>query len=142
MSDLLPDSIEDEATQNENGDYAMTEIHETTFDLKLKSDGISRNSDELVGVFPPAKLNFSEQDNQVVLGIREESVQAFWIQNGVKRPVQNHQDLQPEYVNVHVKDDVVEIKFMFELPDAAVSHFEFSFKAGISIDSLCFGRFF
>ena len=142
MSDLLPDSIEDEATQNENGDYAMTEIHETTFDLKLKSDGISRNCDELVGVFPPAKLNFSEQDNQVVLGIREESVQAFWIQNGVKRLVQNHQDLQPEYVNVHVKDDVVEIKFMFELPDAAVSHFEFSFKAGISIDYLCFGGFF
>ena len=143
MSDLLPDSIEDEATQNEDGDYEMTEIHETTFDLKLKSDGICRNSDELVGIYPPAKLNFSGQDNQVVLGIREESVQAFWCdRNGVRKPVQNHQDPQPEYVNVHVKDDIVEIKFTFDCPEEAVYHFEFTFKSGISIDFMLNSQLF
>ena len=139
-SDLLPDSIEDEATQNKDGDYEMTEIHEMTFHLKLQA-GISRNPDELAGLFPPAKLNFSGQDNQVVLGIRKKSIRAFWTQNGNKREIQNHQHPQPEYVNVNVKDDVVEIKFMFDLPDAAVSHFEFSFKAGISIDYLCLIQF-
>ena len=143
MSDLLPDSIEDEATQNKDGDYEMTEIHETTFDLKLKSDGICRNSDELVGIYPPAKLNFSGQDNQVVLGIREKSVQAFWSdQNGVRKPVKNHQDPQPEYVNVHVKDDIVEIKFTFDCPEEAVYHFEFTFKSGISIDFMLNSQLF
>ena len=138
LSDLLPDSIEDEATQNKDGDYEMTEIHEMTFHLKLHADGICRNPDELVGVFPPAKLSFSEQDNQIVLGIREESIRAFWTQNGNKREIQNLQDPQPEYVQVKVKKDVevknvVEIKFMFDRPDEAVYHFEFTFKSGIPI---------
>ena len=133
LSDLLPDSIEDEATQNKDGDYEMTEIHEMTFHLKLQADGICRNSDELAGMYSPAKLNFSGQDNQVVLGIREESIRAFWTQNGNKREIQNLQDPQPEYVQVQVKDNVVEIKFMFDRPGEAVHHFEFTFKSGIPI---------
>ena len=116
----------------------MTEIHETTFNLRLKSDRICHESSSNVthdarpGVFPPAKLDFSLQDKQVILGLREDSVQAFWVQNGRRTLIENLNDRrQPEYVNIHTTDDTVEIKFMFEYPDQAVSHFEFTFQLRI-----------
>merc|ERR1711953_1450970 len=94
--DFIPDSIEDEATKNENDDYCMTEIHETTFNLRLKSDRICHDplpagnvsgvpGVEVPGVFPSAKLNFSEQKKQVILGLREDSVKAFWVQKNLNK---------------------------------------------------------
>jgi len=130
LSDFIPESIEDEATQNGNGDYIMTEIHETTFDMKFKSDRVSHN--ELPGVFPPAKLDFSEQGKQVILGLREKSIEAYWIQNDIKSRIQNCDDLdRHEYVNIQTTDTAVEIKFMFDNSAEAVSHFEFTFKIRI-----------
>ena len=78
MSDLLPEIIEDEATKNEEGEYFLKDIYETTFYLKLKSERLC-HTEESAGVFPPAKLNFSEQDGQKVLGVRQKSIQAFRI---------------------------------------------------------------
>ena len=132
LSDFIPDSIEKEATQNGNGHYIMTEIHETTFDMKFKSDRVCHN--ELPGVFPPAKLDFSGQDEQVILGLRENSIEAFWIntQNGIKTRIQNRNNLdRPEYVNIRTTDTTVEIRFMFDNYEEAVSHFEFKFKLRI-----------
>ena len=130
LSDFIPESIEEEATKNANDDYCMTEIHETTFSLRLKSDRICHNA--LPGVFPPAKLNFSEQDNQVILGLREDSVKAYWVQMNQRTLIENQKDLrQREYVNIRTTDDTVEIKFMFDYPEEAVSHFEFTFQLRI-----------
>ena len=130
LSDFIPDSTEKEATQNGNGDYIMTEIHETTFDMKFKSDRVCLN--ELPGVFPPAKLDFSNQDKQVILGLRENSIEAFWIQDGIRERIQNRNDLdRSEYVNIKTTETTVEIKFMFDDLFAAVSHFEFTFKPRI-----------
>ena len=155
LSDFIPDSIEDEASKNENDDYCMTEIHETTFNLRLKSDrichdplpagnvsgvpgvevpGVDVQGVEVQGVFPSAKLNFSEQKKQVILGLREDSVKAFWVQKDLNKRtlIENRNGLrQPEYVNIHTTDDTVEIKFMFDYPDEAVSHFEFTFQLRI-----------
>jgi hypothetical protein len=125
--DLIPESIEDEATRNANDDYCMTEIHETTFNLRLQSNRIDHNG--LPGVFTPAKLDFSQQDNQVILGLREDSVKAYWVHDGGRTLIENRNDpRQTEYVNIKTTDDTVEIKFMFEIPDEAVSHFEFTFQ--------------
>ena len=130
LSDFIPDSIEAEATQNGDGNYIMTEIHETTFDMKFKSDRVCHN--ELPGVFPPAKLDFSEQDNQVILGLRENSIEAYWIQNGIKTRIQNRNNLdRPEYVNIKTTDTTVEIRFMFDYPEQAISHFAFTFQLRI-----------
>ena len=130
LSDFIPDCIKEEATQKENGDYIMTEIHETTFDMKFKSDRICH--DELLGVFQPAKLDCSEQNNQVILGLRENSIEAYWRQNGSRTRIQNQNGLdRPEYVNIKTTDTTVEIKFMFDNSFAAVSHFEFRFKLRI-----------
>ena len=131
LSEYLPDSIEDEATKNANGDYSMTEIYETTFDLRLNSDRIC-HTDELPGVFPSAKLDFSEQDNQVILGIRENSVEAYWVTKGGRTLIENlHDRDQPEYVNIRTTDTTVEIKFMFQDQYEAASNFEFTFKPRI-----------
>ena len=130
LSDFIPETIEEEAMQNENGDYIMTEIHETTFDMKFKSGRICH--DELPGVFQPAKLDFSGQNNQVILGLRKNSIEAYWIQNGNRTRIENQNGLErPEYVNIHTTDATVEIKFMFDNSDAAVSHFELKFKLRI-----------
>ena len=126
----IPESIKKEATKNGNGDYIMTEIHETTFDMKFKSDRVCH--DELPGVFSPAKLDFSEQNKQVILGLRENSTEVYWRQNGIRTRIQNQNGLdRPEYVNIRTTDTTVEIKFMFDNSDAAVSHFEFTFKLRI-----------
>ena len=133
-SDFIPDIIEEEATKNGNDDYIMTEIHETTFEMKFKSD--SNCHDELPGV-SPAKLDFSGQNNQVILGLRENSIEAYWRDlNGIRTRIQNQNGLdRPEYVNIKTSDTksdrYVEIKYMFDNPDAAVSHFEFTFKLRI-----------
>ena len=125
----LSDFIPKEATKNGNGDYIMTEIHETTFKMKFKSDRICH--DELPGVFQPAKLDFSGQNNQVILGLRKNSIEAYWRQNdGTRTRIENQNGLN-EYVNIKTTDATVEIKFMFDNSDAAVSHFEFTFKLRI-----------
>ena len=128
----LPDIIEEEASENGNGDYIMTEIHETTFELKLTADKMC-HSNEVAGVFPPTTLDFSLQDNQLILGIREHSVKAFWRHNDVRTPIQNLETAQSEWVNIKVKDEIVDIKFMFENPEKASYHFEFTFKSRIKI---------
>lgn len=125
--DIIPQSIKDEATRNQNGDYSVTEIHETSFELNLKSQGIS-HSDELPCFYPTAKLDFTGQDGQVIIGLRQESVETFWIQNGSKTRIQNLEGPQPECVDIGITDSVVEIKFRFHYPDPAVSNFEFTFK--------------
>ena len=134
MSDLLPEIIEDEASENEKGDYFINGIYETTFKLKLKSGRLC-HTEESAGVFPPARLDFSMQDDQKVLGIRQKSTQAFWTKDDVRSPIEPLENQEPrcEYVNIRVDDQIVEIKFMFDVPEEAVSHFEFTFQSGIKL---------
>ena len=133
LSDFIPESIEEEATRNANDDYCMTEIHETTFNLRLKQPKRICHY-ALPGVSTPAKLDFSAQDNQVILGLREDSVKAYWVHCGQRTPIENRNDpRQHEYVNINTTDEIntVKIKFMFDNPDVAVTHFEFTFQLRI-----------
>ena len=133
LSDSLPEIIEDKATKNEKDEYFMKDIYETTFTLKLNHSKRLCHTEESAGIFPPAKLDFSGQDDQKVLGIRQKSIQAFWRKDGDRSQIKTfeNQEDRCDWVNVVVNDSIVEIKFMFDIPDEACYHFEFTFQSGM-----------
>jgi len=125
--DYLPDAIEDLAIKNADGIYEMANVYETTIDLIMTDSNRIPHHQESIS---QATL-FSEQDDQVVLGIRENSVQAFWRHTDGSRQIIEIRDdqMQAEFVNVQVRNKtVIEIQWMFNEYSAAGNHFEFEFK--------------
>ena len=138
-------------------DEEMENIYEITFSLKIKQDGLYNGIEK-------ATLQHA-QDDQVFLGIREGSLQAFWTGTDGRKRIRNNQDRdsyqdrnfgpqasvsralsesrsqnlnQAEYVEVQLFNTIdtniqhIEIKWMFNDPEQAASHFEFEFKIGLS----------
>jgi len=108
-------------------DEEMENIYEITFSLKIKQDGLYNGIEK-------ATLQHA-QDDQVFLGIREGSLQAFWTGTDGRKRIRNNQNLnQAEYVEVQLFNTIdtniqhIEIKWMFNDPEQAASHFEFEFK--------------
>ena len=134
-------------------DEEMENVYEITFFLKIKQAGLLHNGVDI------AQLQNAQHD-QKFLGIREGSVQAFWSGTDGRRRIRNNQDRdslqnrnfgpqasvsralsesrsqnlnQAEYVEVQIfNTQHIEIKWMFNDPEQAASHFEFEFKLGLS----------
>jgi len=130
--EYFPDAIERLARKNANGQYEMADIYETTIDLIMTEN--NKIPHFLPGV-SKATIDFSEQDDQVILGIREGSVQAFWKHTDGRRQIIEDLEAQAEFVNVKVRENpsskiqsVIEIQWMFVDDSAAGKHFEFEFK--------------
>merc|ERR1712131_281993 len=124
--EYFPDAIERLARKNANGQYEMADIYETTIDLIMTENNSMPHGLPCVS---KATINFSEQDDQVILGIRKGSVQAFWQHTDGRRRIIEDQEAQAEFVNVKVRDEsVIEIRWMFVDDSAAGRHFEFEFK--------------
>ena len=144
--------------EDEELDEEMENVYEITFVVKIRQDGVLQNG------MDSAQLQ-SAQDDQEFLGIRRDSLQAFWIDTNVRIPIRNNQDgdshqnrdfgprasvsralsesrsknlNQAEYVEVQLFNTIdtniqhIEIKWMFNDPEQAASHFEFEFKLGLS----------
>ena len=66
-------------------DEERENIYEITFSLKIKQAGLLDNG------IANAQLR-NDQDDQIVLGIREGSLQAFWTGTDGRRRIRNNQD--------------------------------------------------
>jgi len=130
--EYFPEALEDEesngyATLNDNGQYKMSNIYETKFDLMVKMNETKMiHGMEQAGIvsYP---IDMSEQDDQIILGIREDSVQAFWKTNGQRKPITRSTEPQTEYVNIRVDSSLLQIQLSFDNKEEA-DHFEFEFK--------------
>ena len=143
-------------------DKEMKDIYEITFIVKIKQDPNEKKDNGIEERLLNAKIEDaqlrSEQDGQVFLGIRKDSLKAFWTDNNMRVPIRNDQDRdlhqnrnfgpqasvsralsesrsqnlnQAEYVEVKILNyQNIAIKWMFNDPEQAASHFEFEFKLG------------
>ena len=132
--EYFPEALEDEegnenARLNADGHYEMSNVYETTFDLKVVLDYDNIHKNELPGVIP-FSIDMSGQDNQTILGIREGSVMAFWNIGGTKRPVQRPTGVDlPEFVNIRaLNSSLLQIELCFQINSEAADKFEFGFK--------------
>ena len=140
-------------------DKEMKDIYEITFVVKIKQDPNEKkdNGIQSKSLTEDAQLR-SEQDGQVFLGIRKDSLKAFWTHTNMRVPIRNDQDRdlhqnrnfgpqasvsralsesrsqnfnQAEYVEVQLfNTQHIEIKWMFNNPERVAPHFEFEFKLG------------
>merc|ERR1712136_687182 len=102
----------------------MSNIYETKFDLMVKMNETKMiHGMEQAGIvsYP---IDMSEQDDQIILGIREDSVQAFWKTNGQRKPITRSTEPQTEYVNIRVDSSLLQIQLSFDNKEEA-DHFEF-----------------
>ena len=122
------------ASLNDNGFYKMSNIYETKFAYMVKMDDKEKHETEQAGIvsFP---IDMSEQDDQIILGIRENSVQAFWNTNGERKPITQNTEPQAEYVNIRVgNSSLLQIQLSFDDKAEAAAHFDFEFKVVLSLE--------
>ena len=119
------------ASLNDNGFYKMSNIYETKFAYMVKMDDKEIHEQAGIVSFP---IDMSEQDDQIILGIRENSVQAFWTTNGERKPITKSTEPQAEYVNIRVDSSLLQIQLSFDDKAAASAHFDFEFKVVLSLE--------
>ena len=133
-------------------DKEIKNIYEITFVVKVRRGGVPHDG------IDSAQLD-SDQDDQEFLGIRKDSLEAFWTDTNLRIPI-NYQDRdshqncdfgprasvsralseswnqnqnlnQAEYVEVKILNTKrIKIMWMFNQPEKVVPHFEFEFKLG------------
>ena len=128
----FPAAFEDEEV-SDDGPRQMLNVYQIKFDLGVDLDESKIHENERPGVFC-FPIDISEQRGQKILGIREDSVAAYWNIDGNKRRIARRDGVdQAEYVSIRVDENSTkfDIEFSFNRKEIAASHFEFEFKVRV-----------